>query len=682
MNLKKREIYPFTNENELYYTLSEPIDSMVMTKDTCTIITITNSGVISFFNTTTGNLERVLHRESQSVSRPDRYGKKHEILLSGDDSFLLVLNSVLEDIVRIELSTKAIKFVNKTKIFLDHDVYGSSFISSANISPNDDFFLVAFAEHIVLNNVKDCSIREKLIWKNNNVNTLAYNSKSFYFIAGSLEGNMTLYAQQPLKNLWSMENAHKGAITSLLFTDNTEKIISSGEDGEVKVWDFHTGRYLKTLYQSEKKIKTVALTEDETYLVITLEDSIVRLVMKSLEIFSKIDIKEQLEDSFILTSLVQKKIAVHTKLNGLQLYDIENGKLLKDFSKSVYSNQTLKHVRFGCAYNAFLGQPPLDISFNSRYLVTGLNTQKVALWEMQNVELLGTFGNGEKSISAVGISADNKYVFSAGFKYVDESMTEASIEMYEVESSLLVYSFEINEQYVSVICLRVTPDGRYLIALLSGAKVMKWDMESLELLESRGISCHEYDIYAPTMSWDGSLIMYALDRGTSWSKQISSIEIVDVSTGSRIEKIDYKIDWGSRKFLSIEISADNRYVRQYADNLELFCWDRVEKVFLHDSQIHCLDGDSDNVMIRSVIAPNRNYRVNIYENEKRGLSVWSLEENQELYRLLVAENDNALILDMEENEVMVDGENEVLLKKLKVLKTGVYKQMDFEYNEN
>ncbi len=676
MNSKKREIYTYTEKSKFDYRLSEPLDSMAITPDGSTVMGITRGGIISFWNSSSGRLESILTRKYDYFFPHKRY-KQYEIVVSSDGFFLLVFDAILGKIAKINIPNKKIESVVKTKMFVNHDSY-SKFIQAVAISPKDDTFLVAFNERIIISNVKKYALVEKLIWKGNRVNVLAYNSKGFYFLAGSLEGNIVLYAKQPLKKIWSIEKAHSGAVTALMFTKNTEKIVSAGDDGEVKVWDFHTGRYLHNIYETEQNIKDLSFSEDESCLVVTLEDGVVILMMNELEVTSIASLELKREDRVLFTRLTHEQIVIYTKLNGLQMYNMKSAKLLKNFTKSIYSNQNLTHVRLGCGEGGFLKRPPLNISLDSRYLLSVLTTQQIALWDMREVELIGTFGEGKKSVSAVTITADNRYLFSACFHYVDEYMTETSIEMYEVESSMLLYSFEIDKEYVSVVSMRVTPDGRYLVAILSGGTVMRWDIESLELVESRGISCHEYDIYAPTMSWDGSLVMYALDRDRSWNRKISSIEIVDIATGNRLENIEYQINEHSHEFLTIEISTDNRYVTLYSNNLKLFCWDREERVFLYKSKTQYLsDENYYDDMIRSVVAPNGKYRVNIYVDEKQGLSIWNLEE-EELYRLFVAENDNALIIDIEESEAMVDGGDEVLLQIDKEVKMGKYLRVDFK----
>jgi len=49
---------------------------------------------------------------------------------------------------------------------------------------------VAFDEYIIMSKVKKYTLVKKLIWEGNRTNVLRYNSKSFYFVAGSLEGTL------------------------------------------------------------------------------------------------------------------------------------------------------------------------------------------------------------------------------------------------------------------------------------------------------------------------------------------------------------------------------------------------------------------------------------------------------------------------------------------------------------
>jgi len=64
MNLKKRKIYTFTDTNRLHYTLSEHLDSMVVTQDGRSVIGVTIGGKILFWNSVSGKLEHILTRKS------------------------------------------------------------------------------------------------------------------------------------------------------------------------------------------------------------------------------------------------------------------------------------------------------------------------------------------------------------------------------------------------------------------------------------------------------------------------------------------------------------------------------------------------------------------------------------------------------------------------------------------
>jgi len=680
MNIKKRKIYTITQENKPFYNIVKPTDGMQITPDGHYVVTLTRDGSIWFWNCLTGSLERCFELEDENREVffwRNLFYNKQKMVLTSDGSSVLVFNSMLNRLMVVDIENRTIK---SSKI---KSLYGESSIETMVISPDNNSFLLAMSNRLFIYRMKRYALVNDMAWENKSVNALAYNSKSYYFVAGFEDGDMVLYVHHPLKEVWSIEKAHKGAVNALLFTDNTEKIISAGEDGKVKVWDFHRGYMLIELYSSEQKITDLALSEDEQYLILTLEQSVVVLAMDSVEVVRIIEKESHSPHHPILTSVVNQKIAIQSTSSGLQLYDTDATQAPKEFTKLLYDNNSTHFSYMGCGYGLHYLLLPLDISFDSRYVVVNLSYQKIALWDMRKVELVGIYGEGDGYRVAVTLSADNRYIFSATYHEVDED-EKSFIEMYEVESSLLLYRFEIDIKYHKVVLLRVTPDNRYLIAILQGGTLMKWDIENLELVESRGIACHEYEIYAPTLSPDGSFLMYALDRSQSWSSdKVTSIEIVDLATGSRVESIKYTISTNSNALLTLDMSRDNRYVILYANNSKRFCWDREEKNFIPNSKIHIQQNyhDFSNDMVRSIVAPNRKYRVNIYNDEKRGLSVVGMPENRELYRLFVAEDRNALILDVEESEVMIDAEDEVLLRKSEEVKGKAFRRIEFEKYE-
>ncbi|NOZ91473.1 MAG: WD40 repeat domain-containing protein [Epsilonproteobacteria bacterium] len=687
MNKKKRKIYTITQENQPFYNIVKPTDGMQITPDGQYVVTLTRDGSIWFWNCLTGSLERCFELEDEnreSYFWRNLFYKKQKMVLTPDGSLVLVFNSILNRLMVVDIEKRTFESFKIKSSSGESCLYAVPSIEAMVIAPDNDSFLIGMSKQLFIFKMRRYRLVNHIEWENKSVHALAYNSKSYYFVAGFEDGDMVLYAQHPLKEMWSIEKAHKGAVTALLFTNNTEKIISAGEDGKVKVWDFHRGFIITELYSSEQKISDLVLSEDEQYLIITLIQKVVVLEINSVEVIRSIEKTSHSPHYPFLTSVLNQKIAIHSTSSGLQLYDMDITHPPKEFTKLLYDNGVVPfyYSSMGCGYGFHYLLLPLDISFDSRYVVVNVSYEKIALWDMRKVELVGLYGEGNGDWGAVTISADNRYIFSATYHEVDEDK-KSFIEMYEVESSLLLYRFEIDIKYCNVVLLRVTPNNRYLIAILQGGTLMKWDIESLELVESREVASLEYDIYAPTLSPDGSFLMYALNRSGGWSPKVTSIELVDLETGSRVESINYTINTNSNALLTLEMSRDNRYVTLYANNSKCFCWDREEQEFMPDSKMDTpSELDFTTNMIRSMVAPNQNYRVNIYADERVGLSIVGLPESQELYRLFVAENGNALMVDIEKSEIMVDGEDEVLLRVSdELIKTKLFRRIEFEKYE-
>ena len=65
---------------------------LVVTEDGSTVIGITRSGSILFWNSSNRRLESIFTREYDYFFSDKRYKKQHEILLSSDSSYALILD--------------------------------------------------------------------------------------------------------------------------------------------------------------------------------------------------------------------------------------------------------------------------------------------------------------------------------------------------------------------------------------------------------------------------------------------------------------------------------------------------------------------------------------------------------------------------------------------------------------
>lgn len=83
---------------------------------------------------------------------------------------------------------------------------------------------------------------------------------------------MTQYSEKETKL-----RAHEGAVTSLIVQNTANRLISSGYDGTIRVWDINGLISLSVLCSEEENVNTICMSADENYLVSVGNTKVIRL---------------------------------------------------------------------------------------------------------------------------------------------------------------------------------------------------------------------------------------------------------------------------------------------------------------------------------------------------------------------------------------------------------------------
>lgn len=73
-------------------------------------------------------------------------------------------------------------------------------------------------------------------------------------------------------NLWFIDNAHPGGLTSLVLSHNRRFILTGGSAGEVRLWELRSRDLISHLKEHVNKVTALALFEDDTLAVSASRD--------------------------------------------------------------------------------------------------------------------------------------------------------------------------------------------------------------------------------------------------------------------------------------------------------------------------------------------------------------------------------------------------------------------------
>jgi WD40 repeat protein/transcriptional regulator with XRE-family HTH domain len=106
--------------------------------------------------------------------------------------------------------------------------------------------------------------------------TVKFSPSGLLLALGTSTGDVWIY--QALKgNPVCICHGHTDSIWSLAFSSDERRLISSGDDRTIRIWDSTTGACLKILTGHQNRVRTIALSPDDALLVSGSDDATIRL---------------------------------------------------------------------------------------------------------------------------------------------------------------------------------------------------------------------------------------------------------------------------------------------------------------------------------------------------------------------------------------------------------------------
>jgi hypothetical protein len=234
------------------------------------------------------------------------------------------------------------------------------------------------------------------------VNTLAMSKNNEILVTGGEDGTVKIWnfavgldsGEFPL--LHTLEG-HDNAVLSVAISPNAAKIASGSWDSTIKIWDGNTGELLQTLSGHSQMVTALAISPDGRVLASGSKDSTVKLW--------------NLETGELIQTLKGHSLAV------LSIAVSSDGRLIA--TGSADGTVALWQLETGQPIRRFQGHTDgvwsVDISENGQTLVSGSWDKTVKLWDLETGTLHSTLTGHPSYVNAVTISADGNTIVSGGW---------------------------------------------------------------------------------------------------------------------------------------------------------------------------------------------------------------------------------------------------------------------------
>ncbi len=400
-------------------------------------------------------------------------------------------------------------------------------------------------------------------------------------IQHTLEGDTALNGAARLLLPKQTFLGHKGGVRSVNFSLDGDYVLTSGDDGSVRLWDAQTGREVRQ-FQGDSEMFSV-FSPDGDYILAGNSYGTIWLW----DINTGETIQHFSDHNFSLISIAYSpdgKYAVTTGFEYLpnhlnwrtgysaRLWDVETGQELRQFSghtdfvtsaafspdgktivtTSADNTARLWDVESGAEIRRFTGHSEfvwsVTFSPDGKYIVTGSRDRTARMWDVLTGDEIRQFSGHEHWVNAVAISHDGHFLLTGSAN---------KVILWDIHTGQMLRQF--NGQTASITSVVFSPDDRYLISGSLDGSAWLWDLKQISgehpLLE------HGYSVYSLTFSPDGQRVLTGgADNGA---------RLWDINTGKVVAEYKNYHSW----IYSVAFSPDGQSILTGSFGGGAWLWD-------------------------------------------------------------------------------------------------------------
>ena len=396
--------------------------------------------------------------------------------------------------------------------------------------------------------------------------------------SGNMQGNIVLW-NFPEMNEHQLLNGHSHWARKLIFSRDSQRLVSAAHDQTVKVWNLQTNEPIATL---EKHIGliSVVLSPDEKTIISAGHDGQIKFwdiaTWKCVQTLQSWDTSRRNPEQQMITGL-------GISPNGTTLISGSSMGYLKMHNLLTGQSTPLKSEHLGVVWSVIF-EPHTNCFFTSIGTI-------IKQWDCHTGDCLRTLQGHSSQVVELSCSPDGQYLASGSYDH--------TVRLWEVESGQCIHVLEGHDS--DIWGLTFTTAGRQLVSVSLDNSIRLWEVETGHLLKTvRGNNTTLWDVtFTPdgkqliTGGEDQMLRLWDVDGQTclkNWQAHDNAVtqvalhsdgQILASSSGDRLVKLwdmasgqCQQVLQGQENWLwSIDFSPNGKWIAGSGRSSDIHIWD-------------------------------------------------------------------------------------------------------------
>jgi len=220
-----------------------------------------------------------------------------------------------------------------------------------------------------------------------------------FLLSGWSDGRVRAHDAETGKNLWHIDNAHRGGVSALQLSHNERFVITGGVEGEVRVWELRSRELVSHLKEHSGAVNSIALYKDDVHALSCGRDRSVlcwdlrseKRVTSHVQRMGAINSVSLTKDETLVATVGQEK--------RLTLWDLRNHDPLSVTNLSQDGSDEAMVVA---------------ISGSGKWIATGGTSQLLKIWNTRTMSLMTAQEGHCGTIVDLKFSPDDKQIVTVG----------------------------------------------------------------------------------------------------------------------------------------------------------------------------------------------------------------------------------------------------------------------------